>query len=791
MELGRAGWGDEERLLLVDSLARIRAVNLSMLRNLFLGSGRSLRRRNRHSGHRRASLESLEPRWAPATVELAADLITMGPSYPNSLIEYNGALYFHAHTYSDGQQWWRLDGAGDVALASDTTPRSGFSHHAQAAVYNGELYLPFQPLNTGRFPLYKIDTQGEFQPAVAGDDWLDTMVVEHLTVFADAIFYAGGAFEDRELWRGDAGGNHRPIANIHPGGSSRPSELTVVGDALYFSADDGIHGRELWKSDAAGNVELVADILAGGESSNPERLTLFSGELYFWAQRAAGGDYALWKLDAEGHAQQAADLYAPGIIAVRPGMTEFDGRLHVFAADATGAKRLWRLDGQGNVELAANISAGGHFLESMIVFHDELYFRGYDSQNGYELWKLDRSGGSTPVTNFGREAALAFGDPRGFEIFEDALYFAASEEADNMELWRIDAEGAVTIAADVEPGSSLPEGFAAFGDRLYFSAQVPAGGRRAWTIDGGGHVELTLDMSGWHGSFPGYTASNGDLYFGAGNSETGSELWKLEAPDEASLVADIWRGAGSSFPRELTEAHGTVYFSASDEAHGNELWKLDAQDAVSLVADVWPGPDGSWPRQLAALGDSLYFTAFHKDLGDELWRLDLQDRLTVIDINPGQRSSQPVGLTAYRGELYFSAEDATGNRGLRKVNSDGNVQRVGDMTPASWFNAHSFVAFNNALSMVAYATEGGVQLWKMNSEEQFRQVTQIRSEAVPAISSAGWVFANALYFTANDGVHGEELWKLDTQDQATLVADIYPGPGHSRPRDFAEFNGAL
>src|SRR4051812_12277138 len=52
---------------------------------------------------------------------------------------------------------------------------------------------------------------------------------------------------------------------------SSPTSLTVVGDVVYFVADDGSNGRELWRSDGppAGTV-LVKDIYPGQPDSFPD-----------------------------------------------------------------------------------------------------------------------------------------------------------------------------------------------------------------------------------------------------------------------------------------------------------------------------------------------------------------------------------------------------------------------------------------------------------------------------------------------------------------------------------------
>ena len=59
------------------------------------------------------------------------------------------------------------------------------------------------------------------------------------------------------------------VKDIYSGsGGSNPSDLTAVGNTLYFEADDGTNGTELWKSDgtASGTV-MVKDIYSGSSTS--------------------------------------------------------------------------------------------------------------------------------------------------------------------------------------------------------------------------------------------------------------------------------------------------------------------------------------------------------------------------------------------------------------------------------------------------------------------------------------------------------------------------------------------
>src|SRR5262249_47291888 len=50
-----------------------------------------------------------------------------------------------------------------------------------------------------------------------------------------------------------------------PTGGSGISEITVMGDRVFFVADDGVHGRELWASDGtADGTQMVKDIAHTG-----------------------------------------------------------------------------------------------------------------------------------------------------------------------------------------------------------------------------------------------------------------------------------------------------------------------------------------------------------------------------------------------------------------------------------------------------------------------------------------------------------------------------------------------
>ncbi len=83
------------------------------------------------------------------------------------------------------------------------------------------------------------------------------------------------------------------VLDINVGtGSSSPSNLTVSGGKLYFSASDGttagLHGQELWATDGT-TTAMVKDINPGTASGSPTGLKDIGGKIAFTANNGLTG----------------------------------------------------------------------------------------------------------------------------------------------------------------------------------------------------------------------------------------------------------------------------------------------------------------------------------------------------------------------------------------------------------------------------------------------------------------------------------------------------------------------
>jgi ELWxxDGT repeat protein len=211
------------------------------------------------------------------------------------------------------------------------------------------------------------------------------------------IFAAYTSATGRELWRSDgtAAGTVM-IKDIRPGSGhsieyTNVNNFLVIGNTLYFSANDGVNGIELWKTDGttSGTV-MVKDINPGSNGglnvSNNRNFTDVNGTLFFYATDNLNGT-ELWKSDGTTAGTVLVKDIRPGTIGSTPGLlTSFQGQLYFEAHDGTGGYDLWKSDG----------TAGGTSLvidkmdpAGMVVMNGDLYFTTSTSALGNELWKFD------------------------------------------------------------------------------------------------------------------------------------------------------------------------------------------------------------------------------------------------------------------------------------------------------------------------------------------------------------------------------------------------------------------
>jgi len=248
---------------------------------------------------------------------------------------------------------------------------------------------------------------------------------------------------------------------------------------------------------------------------------------------------------------------------------------------------------------------------------------------------------------------------------------------------------------------------------------------------------------------------------------------------QATIAADINVGASNSSPQQLEVVNGNLYFNAFEPSAGQEPRFFNGT-SVSLLSDIRTGTTGSGSfSYFAAIGSDVYFQANNGVTGAELWKWNGVTATLAADITPGAGGSNPRGMIAYGGKIYFDA-----NNQFYSFDGTTAVLIGGGIT-----NAQQFAVYAGKLFFAATSTGTGTELYSYNGTSLV-----LEADIIPGSLSSTpqqlFVYGSRLYFNASNGTSGQELFSFDGTT-AALAADIVPGSGSGNPAFFAELGGNL
>ena len=230
----------------------------------------------------------------------------------------------------------------------------------------------------------------------------------------------------------------------------------LVGDTLYFGANDGSNGVELWAHDTSNSSTwMVADIDSGSGSSGfpGQYMAILVGDILYFD--ASDGNYnkELWAHDTSNSSTwMVADIcsgcgsYPGGSLQILVGDT-----IYFDAGDGSNGTELWAHDtSNSSTWMVDDINSGGsgepgHRMA--ILVGDTIYFDADDGSNGVELWAHDTSDSSTWMV-----ADIRIGGTGNFNpgyyfdqviLVGDTIYFDARDESGGVELWAMEIEHSI------------------------------------------------------------------------------------------------------------------------------------------------------------------------------------------------------------------------------------------------------------------------------------------------------------------------------------------------------------
>lgn len=298
---------------------------------------------------------------------------------------------------------------------------------------------------------------------------------EDLTIWEGALYFEGGPFADRELWRYDGVNPPAEELDLFPGASSNPQHLTVFGTELCFRAViSAAVGDELvcWDGSSAPSVY---ELRAGPAGSSFEAPAVIGDRLYFDAYGDDVGSEP-WVYESFSPPTLVGDL-RPGINGSNPeSFAEVGGVLYIRAGDADGHSRLWSTDG---VVPPAVLSPDFRLEGELATWGSLLLVVGSEGSGGIAQLHELRDGVLAPAPwQNGVSSANNFLEHR------NALYFHSGATTPAGDLFRYCGSGAVERVTDLFADASyIGKGLVLFQGLIYFPAWDSVHGRELWAVD--------------------------------------------------------------------------------------------------------------------------------------------------------------------------------------------------------------------------------------------------------------------------------------------------------------------
>lgn len=704
-------------------------------------------------------------------------------SMPHNLTVKDDTLFFAANDGTNSVELWMLDHGADNLTMVKNINGTGSSNPSDLVIYNDKVFFTASDGVNGN-ELWSSDgdetNTAMFADINANNAGADSSNPDHKTVFNGKLYFsATNGTDGIELWVADDNTTTaEQLLDINPSGDSNPGKYGFkhAGSLLYFAADNGNDGVELWNTDGTDTgTEMVSDINPSA-SSQPMDMYNLSDTLIFVAND--GNGFELWRSNGIS-ATMIQDIQPPGADTVHISGI-YNNYVYFGADNGTTGVELWKTDGTtANTSLVKDINLGAGLSSDPLWFESyngAMYFGSHTSTNyQWSLFKTDGSvGNATELKSGGGASDFTVSFEHGRKA-GGYLYFSGYTSADGNELWRSDGTPGGTVEVkDINPGAveSAPTNMIEMGTLLIFVADDGVNGRELWKSDGtpGGTVLIKNINPAGNSDIRDMRLLNGKVCFVANDGTTGEELWITDGtPGGTIQLKDVNGTAAGSDVGNLYAAGTKLYFTANDGTNGNEVWITDGtQLGTVLLKNINPGSGSSNAGWFAQLGSWVYFSASDADnVSSKVWRTDGTSLNTTqfFDVN------FPFLLTNVGSKIVFIANPATSTNGFHIWSTDGTVPgtvEVEDFLPGEvgLFLLDEFPSYNGKCFFWIDDGISGQELWQSDGTAAGTTMFDIAPgphSSYPRNARG----LNPLIFSADDGtVTGREVWKLDVS--ATL-----------------------
>jgi len=774
-----------------------------------------------------------------ASTVLVKDISINGSSNPANFCNVNGTVFFTATTPENGTELWKTDGTAlGTVLVADINPGAIGSEPSKLTACGNFLYFVAKR-RTGALEELKLYNSNGTAAGTKVKDITDTPITnpENLVSDGTSLFFSGfSASTGVELCRtwgenGDLMFIHINLVNQQGSASSFPRNLTMIGMALFFSADNGPHGRQIHQYIPGANLlfpvtlvvsqnvpgievqEMVnigtkiflsassglpntgSELFVMGTTGNPQKINGVAnvsnltvvGDRLFFVQSPPGAAPKLNSVSSTGDdltTPKTFDLMPNGEFSGPRNLMNVGGKLFFTAARENEGRELWKASKFSATRIQDFVAGPASANITDLCARSSEVFFACDGPDGNELRKSNGNGIVT-VRNIGQAGSF----PKEFVKMGNFTFFSADDGINGRSLWKTDGTelGTEMIGASGINPTELTVVTNGNISTLFF---VGGGFRQIFKSNGttAGTGKVQTQMIGGVGQNPtNLTAFQGKLFFTATNGFlnpngvlTEDRLFKSDGTQDGTQQV-----TGSPLdPRNLTVAGDKLFCSATDDLNGRELWRTTVNGVPVMVKNIRAGNASSNPSNLIAIGSTLFFTANLGVNGVELFKSNgLLGNATVLS-NFAAADPLMGEFTNFNGRLFFTTPSSIilGQTIIQRVNT-----ALTGIEPVSTGSAiFGLRAAGTNLFFFQAFSQGLIRLSKITSQNNDIAKLGDFPNGNSGIAIQMIVAGFNLYFTMTVAATGNELWKSTGTVEGTVpMGDIRLGIGNSNIQSLA------
>jgi len=733
---------------------------------------------------------------------LTTSIKTVGAKEFLNPIIFTDKLYFTAFDPDQGPGIYAFDGVDAELVASILlSDYDSNIYRGRATVHNGKLYTLISPTPNEGLELYAIDPDHnviiteDLNPG-PGDTELD-----NLTSFQNHLFFTyHTSTHGTEWWSIPDGQKATLYYDIYNGTrGSEPNLPHVVGDVLYFAANDGIHRHELWKIEDD-ITSLVEDITINIYNRPPTLLTSLNSELYF----LIGG--TIRKIDSS--TDSISIIYSG--ISNKKDVVNMQNDLYFY-----GVGEIHKYDtALDSVVTIGSISN----VRGLMTTKDQVVILSTDDKVYSTLGQVG------DLIELIPESPIYWSTVIEFWSSKDFAFFAPSSHSIGKELWQVGANRQCLLSANFERrNQGLYPKIIANEEYIYFAYDS-----LLWRSDGSkSGTSLFKNLGSDYYSILPLTTWEQDIYVAAHLipqpfSDQTNVLLKINANTGDFEALDTF--AYSLFNLTIIQLENAMLIKTEKEVIRIEQQSKQTEQIDTIFSDYAGGQYFEWqgdlyhtmysgenqgqlhknkellvdfreisggyesPRKFIEWNNELYFLT-KADLGGYvIWRTDGTAQGTKLfsdDFTPNYSQLDPVATT---NALYFGYQSGYDRDFIVSDGSESGPALLGSAGGLSYS-----IGFHELLLFTGYDETHGYELWGSHGEigdaQLIKDIIPGQGGGTPLLLTQA---NNLVYFRATDPIHGLELWQTDgTQENTVMVEDIYPGFRSSSPTPLMEFKGNL